>query len=181
MLLLFSMGAACAESPPACPALEGVAVQVLGSGGPIADDDRASTGYIVWVDGQSRVLIDAGGGTFLRFGEAGANFAQLDLVGLSHFHTDHSADFPWRFSDQLTGQWRWQRLGSISGLRRGDHQLFLKLREELTLVDKFLMTSDASFVPEGLGDPAENSCSDPAPGDDAECVLPPGSSAPDPG
>lgn len=69
-------------------------MQILGSGGPIADDGRASSGYIVWVDGQSRVLIDAGGGTFLRFGEAGADFAQLDFVGLSHFHTDHSADFP---------------------------------------------------------------------------------------
>lgn len=93
MLLLFSMGAACAESPPACPALEGVAVQVLGSGGPIADDARASTAYIVWVDGESRALIDMGSGTFLRFGEAGADFTALDFVGLSHFHTDHAADF----------------------------------------------------------------------------------------
>jgi hypothetical protein len=84
---------------------------------------------------------------------------------------DYSGDYPWRFSDQLTGQWHWQRLGSISGLWRGEHQLFLKLREELTQVDKLLMTSDASFTPEGLGDPAENSCSDPAPGDDTECDL----------
>jgi ribonuclease BN (tRNA processing enzyme) len=71
-----------------------VTLQVLGSGGPIADDGRASSGYIVWVDGVSRVLIDAGGGSFLRFAESGANFADLDFVGLSHFHTDHSADFP---------------------------------------------------------------------------------------
>jgi ribonuclease BN (tRNA processing enzyme) len=39
-------------------------------------------------------LQDAGGGTFLRFGEAGATFEALDFIGLSHFHTDHSADFP---------------------------------------------------------------------------------------
>ena len=77
-----------------CPTGSGVALQVLGSGGPIADDARASSGYLVWVDGVSRVLIDAGGGTFLRFGEAGASFADLDFVGLSHLHTDHSADFP---------------------------------------------------------------------------------------
>lgn len=76
-----------------CPGSAGVALQVLGSGGPVADDGRASTGYIVWVDGESRVLIDAGGGTFLRFGEAGATFSALDFVGLSHFHTDHSVDF----------------------------------------------------------------------------------------
>ena len=40
------------------------------------------------------MLIDAGGGSFLRFGEAQANFNDLDFIGLSHFHTDHSADFP---------------------------------------------------------------------------------------
>jgi ribonuclease BN (tRNA processing enzyme) len=92
-MLLAAASAACAQAP-ACPPPDGVALQVLGSGGPIADDARASTGYIVWVDGKSRVLVDAGGGTFLRFGEAGASFPDLDFVGLSHFHTDHSADFP---------------------------------------------------------------------------------------
>lgn len=77
-----------------CPPASGVAVQVLGSGGPIADDGRASSAYLIWVDGKSRVLIDAGGGAFLRFAEAKANFRDLDIVGLSHFHADHSADFP---------------------------------------------------------------------------------------
>jgi ribonuclease BN (tRNA processing enzyme) len=77
-----------------CAPASGVAVQVLGSGGPIADDGRASSAYLIWVDGKSRVLIDAGGGAFLRFAEAGAKFSDLDFVGLSHFHADHSADFP---------------------------------------------------------------------------------------
>ena len=78
----------------ACPPASGVAVQVLGSGGPIADDGRASSAYLVWVDGKSRVLIDAGGGAFLRFAEAEADFRDLDFIGLSHFHADHSAGFP---------------------------------------------------------------------------------------
>ncbi len=82
-----------ADSPPECPSPKGVAIQVLGSGGPIADDARASSAYLVWVDGKARVLIDAGGGSFLRFGEAHAKFADLDFVGLSHFHADHSAGF----------------------------------------------------------------------------------------
>jgi ribonuclease BN (tRNA processing enzyme) len=86
-------GQACAEQAPICPPAAGLALQVLGSGGPIADDARASSSYIVWVDGKSRVLIDAGGGSFLRFGEAHANFNDLEIVGLSHFHADHSADF----------------------------------------------------------------------------------------
>lgn len=79
---------------PACPSKNGVSVQILGSGGPIADDGRASSSYLVWVDGQSRILVDAGGGSFLRFGEAGAKFEALEFIGLSHFHTDHSVDFP---------------------------------------------------------------------------------------
>jgi ribonuclease BN (tRNA processing enzyme) len=86
-------GQACAQPAALCPPAEGVALQVLGSGGPIADDARASTAYIVWIDGKSRVLIDAGGGSFLRFGEAGASFSDLEFIGLSHFHADHSADF----------------------------------------------------------------------------------------
>ena len=82
------------KAPPPCPKEQGTYLQVLGSGGPIADDGRASSAYIVWIDGKSRVMIDAGGGSFLRFGEADASFEDLDFVGLSHFHTDHSADFP---------------------------------------------------------------------------------------
>lgn len=95
-LTVFGLALATACTPDArdCPAADGVTLQVLGSGGPIADDARASSGYLVWVDGQARVLVDAGGGTFLRFGEAGARFEDLDFIGLSHLHTDHSADFP---------------------------------------------------------------------------------------
>ncbi len=98
---------ACAEMPKlkTCISKNGVTLQVLGSGGPIADDGRASSSYLVWVNGKSRILIDAGGGSFLRFGEARGSFSELAFVGLSHFHTDHSADFPallksGSFSDQ---------------------------------------------------------------------------------
>lgn len=72
----------------------GIAVQVLGSGGPIADDARASSGYLVWVDGRARVLIDIGGGVFLRFGESAARIEDLELIALTHLHTDHAADLP---------------------------------------------------------------------------------------
>ncbi len=91
LILFITSGAALAQQ---CPPDRGVGVQVLGSGGPIADDGRASSGYLVWVNGRSRALIDAGGGVFLRFGEAGAEFADLDVIGLSHLHTDHSAALP---------------------------------------------------------------------------------------
>ena len=72
---------------------QGVAVQVLGSGGPELQDKRASSSYLVWDNGQARVLIDAGGGSALRFGESGAQMSQLDVILFSHFHVDHSGDF----------------------------------------------------------------------------------------
>lgn len=71
-----------------------VALQVLGSGGPIADDDRASSGYLLWLDGRARLLVDTGGGVFLRFGQAKAKFEDLDAIVLTHLHTDHAADLP---------------------------------------------------------------------------------------
>ncbi len=71
-----------------------LAVQVLGSGGPVADDDRAGASYLIWQRGQARVLVDAGGGSFLRFGEAGARIEQLDLIALTHLHADHVSDLP---------------------------------------------------------------------------------------
>ena len=55
---------------------------------------RASTSYLVWEDGKARVLLDAGGGSALRFGESGARVADIDAVLFSHLHSDHSADFP---------------------------------------------------------------------------------------
>ena len=87
--VLISLPAAAAGQ---CHDAAGVTLQILGSGGPIADDARASSAYLLWLDGQARVMVDAGGGAFLRFGEAGAKFADLDHIAISHFHTDHSAD-----------------------------------------------------------------------------------------
>jgi ribonuclease BN (tRNA processing enzyme) len=72
----------------------GTQVQILGSGGPELEDKRASSSYLVWQDGRPRVLIDSGGGSALRFGQAGAHVAQLDAVLFTHLHIDHSADFP---------------------------------------------------------------------------------------
>jgi ribonuclease BN (tRNA processing enzyme) len=72
----------------------GVEVQVLGSGGPELEDKRASSSYLVWQNGRPRILVDSGGGSALRFGQAGAHVAQLDVILFTHLHIDHSADFP---------------------------------------------------------------------------------------
>ncbi len=82
-----------AAAPQSC-GVKGIALQVLGSGGPELQDKRASSSYLIWEDGQARVLVDAGGGSALRFGESGAQMSQLDVILFSHFHVDHSGDFP---------------------------------------------------------------------------------------
>src|ERR1700758_2255592 len=73
---------------------QGIAVQVLGSGGPELQDKRASSSYLLWDDGQAKAVIDAGGGSALRFGESGAKMSQLDVLLFTHLHVDHSTDFP---------------------------------------------------------------------------------------
>ena len=90
--LLFTVSIAQAQEP--CGRPTGVQVQVLGSGGPEVQDKRASSSYLIWVDGKARVLLDAGGGSALRFGESDAQFADLDVILFSHLHVDHSADLP---------------------------------------------------------------------------------------
>lgn len=69
-------------------------VQVLGSGGPELAGGRASSGYLVWLDGKPRLLVDIGGGAALRFAESGANVADLDALLFTRLHAGHSAGLP---------------------------------------------------------------------------------------
>ena len=71
-----------------------VAVQILGSGGPRINRDRASTGYLLWIGDQARILVDMGGGAFFRFGQTQAKLSDLSLVAISHLHPDHVSDLP---------------------------------------------------------------------------------------
>jgi len=71
-----------------------VAVQILGSGGPVINRDRASTSYLLWVGAQAKILVDMGGGAFLRFGQAQAKLNDLSMVAISHLHPDHVSDLP---------------------------------------------------------------------------------------
>lgn len=71
-----------------------VQVQVLGSGGPELSDKRASTAYLIWIDHHARVLVDFGSGAALNYEKSTAKPEDLQAVLLSHFHVDHTADFP---------------------------------------------------------------------------------------
>lgn len=96
LLIFVAVLSLCKATPAAAQSCgsTGVAVQVLGSGGPESQDKRASTSYLVWQNGSARVILDAGGGSALRFGESGAQMSQLDVFLFSHFHVDHSSDLP---------------------------------------------------------------------------------------
>ena len=75
----------------ATPAKVPLEVIVLGSGGP-RPFGRASSSYIVKVDGTPRILVDAGPGAFLRIGELNLDVSTVDTVLLTHLHIDHSGD-----------------------------------------------------------------------------------------
>ena len=72
---------------------ERVYLQVLGSGGPELNDQRASTSYLVWLDSKAVIMIDAGGGSSYNFEKSGADFNDVKAIAFTHFHVDHSADF----------------------------------------------------------------------------------------
>jgi ribonuclease BN (tRNA processing enzyme) len=82
--------AASAQSCPLAPAT----VQILGSGGPALNRDRASASYVLWIGGEARMLVDMGGGTYLRFAQSQAKLGSLALVAVSHLHPDHVSDLP---------------------------------------------------------------------------------------
>lgn len=80
-------GALPGAAPPALGLL------VLGSGGPGATG-RASSSYVVLIDGEPRILVDAGSGAFVRMGESKLSLGSLDLILLTHLHVDHAAGLP---------------------------------------------------------------------------------------
>jgi ribonuclease BN (tRNA processing enzyme) len=69
-------------------------VQILGSGGPAINSERASSSYLLWIDGHARMVLDMGGGAYLRFGQSGAKLSDLALIAISHLHPDHVSDLP---------------------------------------------------------------------------------------
>jgi ribonuclease BN (tRNA processing enzyme) len=94
LAILFSNAASTATlaaTPAAAGSKAPLEVVALGSGGP-RPFGRASTSYIVEVDGNPRILMDAGPGAFLRIGELNLDVSTVDTVLLTHVHIDHSGD-----------------------------------------------------------------------------------------
>jgi ribonuclease BN (tRNA processing enzyme) len=93
VVVLFVVFAASANSSTNCGD-KGIVVQILGSGGPEINDQRASTGYLIWRDAHARILIDLGPGSLQEYEKSGAKLEDLDVILISHLHVDHVADLP---------------------------------------------------------------------------------------
>jgi ribonuclease BN (tRNA processing enzyme) len=92
-LLAWSLGCSSNVQAQSQSPVAPLEVIVLGSGGPGALG-RASSSYVVLVDGTPRVLVDAGSGAFVRIGESRIALDALDIVLLTHLHVDHAAELP---------------------------------------------------------------------------------------
>jgi ribonuclease BN (tRNA processing enzyme) len=66
---------------------------VLGSGGP-RGFGRAASSYLLLLGGKARILVDVGPGAFVRLGELGVDFKDVDTLLLTHLHIDHTGDVP---------------------------------------------------------------------------------------
>ncbi len=87
--------------PPFCGE-EGVWIQVLRAGALRYVDTSTSSSYLVWKDGEARLLVDAGHGAALRFDESEADIKDLDAIAITHLDRENTSDL-WAFlraSDQ---------------------------------------------------------------------------------
>jgi ribonuclease BN (tRNA processing enzyme) len=66
-------------------------IRILGTGTSIPSLERSSSAYLV-SGGNRTVLIDAGPATVRRLLEFGYSVDDIDVIVLTHFHVDHSAD-----------------------------------------------------------------------------------------
>ena len=71
-----------------------VALQVLGSGGPMHAEGRGSAAYLLWVDQRPAVVVDMGGDTPTALARAGVRACEVDTLLLTHFHPDHISGLP---------------------------------------------------------------------------------------
>jgi len=86
--------AACSDASAQSCAPGPATVLILGSSGPAFNPERASSSYLLWAGGQARMLVDMGGGAYLRFAQSRAKLSDLALVAISHLHPDHVSDLP---------------------------------------------------------------------------------------
>jgi ribonuclease BN (tRNA processing enzyme) len=109
---------------------------VLGSGGPGAAG-RAASSYLIFIDGDARILVDAGPGSFARLGEAKASLSDTDIVLLTHLHIDHVGEIPGLFKARAvsaSGPIVFNVWGPTGSPGNGEDAYFPSTREFLQLL-----------------------------------------------
>lgn len=66
-------------------------LKVLGSGTAVPSLKRLSSSYLVTA-GETKVLVDIGPSVVRRLLEFGCSVNDIDIIALTHFHVDHTAD-----------------------------------------------------------------------------------------
>jgi ribonuclease BN (tRNA processing enzyme) len=133
VLVAFWAGLALASVAQGSPALE---LLVLGSGGPGAAG-RASSAYLLLLDGKPRILVDAGPGSFARLGESGEALADTDIVLLTHLHIDHAGELPGLFKARAvsgSGPIIFQVWGPDGAAAQGESAYFPSTRRFIELL-----------------------------------------------
>lgn len=87
-----------------------VAVQVLGSGGPMHGQSRGAPAYLVWINHKPAAVIDMGGDTPTALVKAGVGANRIGTILISHIHPDHVSGLP----DFLWGEITANRSSSLS-------------------------------------------------------------------
>jgi ribonuclease BN (tRNA processing enzyme) len=77
-----------------------IEVTFTGTGSPRPSLDRANAGQVISVGGK-KILLDCGGGTTRRILEAGIDATEIDLLFLTHLHSDHTLDY----AEFMLGSW----------------------------------------------------------------------------
>ena len=67
-------------------------LHLLGTGCPAVDTKRYGPAALVHADNGSRILVDCGSGVSQRLLSAGTSGAEIDLLLLTHLHSDHVVD-----------------------------------------------------------------------------------------
>ncbi len=68
-----------------------IKLTILGSGTAVPEKNINPPGFLVEA-GETKILLDAGPGTMRRLVDFGYNLEDIDLIFVSHFHTDHFGD-----------------------------------------------------------------------------------------
>lgn len=88
VFVLLAVTGAAAQAPPA-----EMTVTLLGTGTPNPRIERMGPATLVEAGGK-RLLFDVGRGTTIRLAQAGVSAASVDVVFLTHLHSDHTVGLP---------------------------------------------------------------------------------------